>query len=155
MKDFFALRGLTALAFALFVASTSLAQLPATQLTSIFPPGGKPGTSVEVTIAGQDQDDAARLVFRHPGIVAAAKMTTPTELEKVAKPVAGAFTLAIAGDVPPGQYEVRTVGRFGQSNPRIFTVSTLNELNDAGTNAAPDKAVDVPIGSIFNGRVEA
>ena len=162
MKDFFALRvvfgsGLrvAVLALAFCVASPALAQLPATQLTSVFPPGGKPGTSVEVTIAGQDQDDAARLLFSHPGIVGAAKMTTPTELEKVAKPVAGAFTVAIAADVPPGMYEVRTVGRFGQSNPRIFTVSALNELIDAGTNAAPDKAVDVPVGSVFSGRVDA
>src|SRR5436190_9323624 len=82
-------------------------------------------------------------------------MTTPTELEKVAKPVPGAFTVTIAADVPPGAYEVRAVGRFGQSNARIFTVSSLNEINDAGTNSAPDKAVDVPIGSVFNGRIDA
>lgn len=155
MKDFFALRGLAALAIAFCVSSQTLAQLPATQLTSIFPPGGKPGTSVEVTIAGQDQDDVAKLVFSHPGLVAAAKMTMPTELEKVAKPVPGAFTVTIAGDVPPGQYEARAVGRFGQSNPRIFVVSPLNELVDTGANAAPDKAVDVPVGSVFNGRVDA
>src|SRR5436190_10628502 len=82
-------------------------------------------------------------------------MTTPTELEKVAKPVPGAFTVTIAADVPPGTYEVRTIGRFGQSNARIFTVSALNELIDAGVNGAPDKAVDVPVNSVFNGRVDA
>jgi hypothetical protein len=156
MKDFFALRGyFAALALNLCVTSITLAQLPATQLTSIFPPGGKPGTAVEVTIAGLDQDDASKLVFSHPGIVGVAKMTMATDLEKVAKPVAGAFTVNIAADVPPGVYEVRTVGRFGQSNARIFTVSALNELIDAGTNAAPDKAVDVPVGSVFSGRVDA
>lgn len=156
MKDFFALRGsFAALAISLCVTSTSFAQLPATQLTSVFPPGGKPGTAVEVTIAGVDQDDASTLVFSHPGIVGVAKMTMPTELEKVAKPVAGAFTVNIAADVPPGAYEVRTIGRFGQSNARIFTVSALNELIDAGVNAAPDKAVDVPVGSVFSGRVDA
>ena len=156
MKDFFALRGFfSALALSLCVTSISLAQLPATQLTSIFPPGGKPGTAVEMTIAGLDQDDAGKLIFSHPGITAVGKMTMPTEFEKVAKPVAGAFTVTIAADVPPGVYEVRAVGRFGQSNPRVFTVSALNELIDAGTNAAPDKAVDVPIGSVFSGRVEA
>ena len=154
MKDFFALRGMAALALVISVTSVSLAQLPATQLTSVFPPGGKPGTAVEVSIAGQDQDDAAKLVFSHPGITAAAKMTMPTDLEKVAKPVAGAFTVNIAADVPPGTYEVRTIGRFGQSNPRVFTVSALNELIDAGVNAAQDKAVDVPVGSVFSGRVD-
>lgn len=156
MKDFFALRGqFGALALSLCLASVGLAQVPTTQLTSIFPPGGKQGTAVEIAVAGLDQDDAATLVFSHPGITAAAKMTTPTELEKVAKPVAGAFTVTIAADVPPGMYEVRTVGRFGQSNPRLFVVSALNELIDVHTNGAPDKAVDVPVGSVFSGRVDA
>ena len=156
MKDFSALRGsISALALSLCVTSVSLAQIPATQLTSIFPLGGKPGTAVDVTVAGVDQDDASKLVFSHPGIVGAAKMTMPTELEKVAKPVAGAFTVTIAADVPPGTYEARTVGRFGQSNSRIFTVSALNELIDAGVNGAPEKAVDVPVNSVFNGRVDA
>src|SRR5262245_2112870 len=98
-----------ALAFAALAAfsTVALAQLPVTQLTSIFPPGGKPGTTVEVTAAGVDLDDADKLVFSHPGIVAAAKMTTPTDFEKTPKPMPGQFTVTIAGDVPPGIYEAR------------------------------------------------
>jgi hypothetical protein len=146
-----------AASFVLTVAACSslaLAQLPVTQLTSIFPPGGKPGTTVEVTTAGADLDDADKLIFNHPGITAAAKMTTPTDFEKTPKAMPGQFTVTIAADVPPGTYEARLTGRFGQSNSRSFIVGTLSEVLDAG-NSSLEKAAVVPLGSTFNGRVDA
>src|SRR5436189_2799543 len=103
-------------AVALTVAS-AYAQLPTTQLTSVFPPGGKQGTTVEATIAGADMDDCSRLLFSHSGIVAAAKMTAATAIEP-ARAVANQFAVTIGGKVPPGVYEVRAMGRFGLSNPR-------------------------------------
>ena len=107
-------------------ASSTLAQLPATQLTSLFPPGGKQGTTVELTVTGTDIDDLEKLTFSHPGLVAAPKMSTPTDFEPTPKPVPGQFTLTIAGDVPPGSYEARVLGRFGLSNSRPFVVGTLS-----------------------------
>ena len=144
----------TTFVLTLAACSLALAQLPATQLTSIFPPGGKPGATVEVTAAGVDLDDADKLVFSHPGITAAAKMTTPTDFEKTAKPMPGQFTVTIAADVPPGIYEGRVIGRFGQSNSRQFVVGTLNEILDAG-NSSPEKSAELPLGSTFNGRIDA
>src|SRR5687768_15375359 len=84
---------------ALAVCGSALAQLPATQLTSVFPPGGKQGTTVELTIGGNDMDDLERLTFSHPGLVAAPKMSTPTDFEPTPKPLPGQFTLTIAADV--------------------------------------------------------
>ncbi len=136
------------------LAAPAWAQLPVTQLTSVFPPGAKPGSAVEVTIGGNDLEDIERLVFSHPGIVAAAKMSTPTDFEKTPKPVPNQFTVTIAGDVPPGVYEVTAIGRFGMSNARTFAVGTLNELSDAAGNSAADKPLDVPVGSTVNGRVD-
>jgi hypothetical protein len=138
----------------LAAATTAWAQLPATQLASIFPPGGKPGTSVEVTITGSDLDEVDQLTFSHGGITAAAKMTTPTELERTARPVPGQFTVTIAGNVSPGVYEATAVGRFGSSNPRSFVVGTLSELSDSAGNNSADKAIEVPLDSTVNGRVE-
>jgi hypothetical protein len=130
-------------------------QLPTAQLTSVFPPGGKQGSAVEVTVAGADLDDLEKLVFNHPGLSAVAKMIAATELEPTPRPVPNQFTVKIAADVPPGVYEARAAGRFGLSNPRSFAVGVLNELTDGGGNNAAEKAVEVAIGSTVNGRVEA
>ncbi len=159
MKEVFSLRKsllrTTAAAIAVLgFAASAFAQLPATQLTSLFPPGAKQGQTLDVTIAGADQDDVTKLVFTHPGITSAAKMTPPTELEKIPKQIPGVFAVTVAADVPPGIYEARAIGRFGQSNSRSFVVGNLNELVDAGTNGTPDKAVDVPVGSVFSGRID-
>jgi hypothetical protein len=144
---------LSACALATF-ASTALAQLPATQLTSLFPPGGKQGTTVELSVTGNDIDDLEKLTFSHPGLVATPKMSAPTDFEPTPKPVPGAFTLTIAADVPPGIYEAHVLGRFGLSNSRPFVVGTLNEIVEAGGNNTPDKALDLPVGTTVGGRVE-
>jgi len=136
------------------LASRAFAQLPTTQLTSVFPPGGQQGASVEVTIAGADLDDCSRLVFSHSGIAAEQKKAAATELEP-ARPAANQFMVKIAGDVPPGVYEVRAQGRFGLSNPRAFVVGSSHEIIDEGGNSAADKALNVPLGNTVNGRVEA
>jgi hypothetical protein len=135
-------------------AATAVAQLPTTQLTSVFPPGGKQGTSVELTIGGADIDDVGKLVFSHPGLSAAPKLTAATSIEP-ARPVPNQFTLTIAGDVPPGVYEARAFGRFGLSNPRAIVIGTLNETLDAGGNTTAEKAPDLPLGTTLNGRVDA
>ncbi len=134
--------------------SGSFAQLPTSQLTSIFPPGGKQGAAVEVNIAGNDLDDCTRLLFSHAGILAKPKMipATAVESERLAP---NQFSVTIAGDVPPGAYEVRAVGRFGVSNPRSFVVGALPEVSDAASNIAAAAALDVPLGTTVNGRVDA
>lgn len=136
------------------LATSALAQIPATQLTSIFPPGAKQGSTLEVTVSGTDMDDLEKLLFSHPGLAAAPKMSAPTDFEPTPKPVPGVFTLTIAGDVPPGAYEVRAVGRFGISNARTFVVGTANEIVETGNSNAPDSALEVPVGSTFSGRIE-
>lgn len=138
-----------------FVCALAEAQdrLPAPQLTAIFPPGAKAGTSLDVTASGVDLDEADKLVFTHPGITAAVKMTTPTDFEPTARPQYGQFTVTIAGDVPPGIYEARTIGRFGVSSPRPFVVGSLNEVVDAGGNESADKAMEITVGTTVSGRV--
>lgn len=153
-------KSLTVARSATFLALTLLpalawAQLPTAQLTSVFPPGGKQGTTVEVTIAGTDLDDSDKLVFNHPGLVAQPKMAPTTELEKTARPMANQFSVQIAGDVPPGIYEARAISRFGISNPRSFVVSNLTEETDAAGNNSPEKAVKLAPGTVVNGRIEA
>ena len=49
-------------------AQLATAQLPTARLLSVFPPGGAAGSSVEVTVAGSDLDEAAALVFSDPRV---------------------------------------------------------------------------------------
>ncbi len=137
-----------------FASSAVWAQLPSTQLSSVFPPGGKFGTTVDVQVAGADQIDLTALVFSHPGITATQKMAKPNEF-LAEQPVAGAFTVQIAGDVPAGSYEARVVGRHGISNPRAFTVGLLDELVDRSANNAPATATELTVDKTVNGLVDA
>jgi hypothetical protein len=140
------------LAITCLVVTTAFGQLPATQLSSVFPPGGKVDTTFDVTIAGADTDNVHQLVFSHPGITAASKMTPATEFEP-AKPVERQFTVTIAADVPQGSYEARVVGRFGASNPRTFVVGVLDEVTNTATNAMATAPV-AAINQTINGLVD-
>src|SRR2546426_9669114 len=71
----------------------SFAQLPAARLSTISPPGGKAGTTVEVTVTGSDLDDAGQLNFSHTNITARQKVADKTgELE------ANKFLVTIGAD---------------------------------------------------------
>ena len=52
----------------LVLASATHAQEP--QLTSLFPPGGERGTTVEVVLDGKDLKDTGKLYFTHPQVSA-------------------------------------------------------------------------------------
>src|SRR5688572_2604273 len=86
-------------------------QLPTARLLTVFPPGARAGSTTEVAIAGIDLDDAAAIVFSHPGITSQPKLNPPTELPEPDK-----FLVTINGEVPPGTYETRVTGRYGFTN---------------------------------------
>ncbi|MDA1050236.1 MAG: hypothetical protein O3C40_07120 [Planctomycetota bacterium] len=130
------------------------AQLPSTQFSSVFPPGGKFGTTVDVQVSGADQIDLTQLVFSHPGIKATQKMVTPNEF-LAEQPLQGQFSVAIAGDVPPGIYEARVVGRYGVSNPRAFTVGIHDELAERGGNNSVATALEIGVDKTVSGWVDA
>ena len=131
------------------------AQLPITELTSVFPPGGQQGASFEVSVTGANHDDLSKLIFSHPGITATQKVNPPAEFHVHPNPVNNAFTVSIAADVPTGVYESRVVGRFGASNPRAFVVGKLTELRNPGSNTAVATALEVPVGTTVTGHAIA
>lgn len=124
----------------LVAVSTACAQLPATRLSSVFPPGGRAGSTVEVAAQGADFDEPAGLEFSHSGITASA-----IDLTK--------FKVTIASNVPPGVYDARYVGRFGLSNPRRFMVGTLPERIAPSTNGTRAGAIEVSINSTWHSRI--
>lgn len=119
------------------------AQLPAARITHLFPPGGKTGTTLEVTVAGSHLDEPVRIHFSHAGITA----TPANDGNK--------FTVIIASNVPPRTYEARFVGRYGISNPRAFTVGALPESVAPTTNTSQANAAELKVESTINGRAAA
>ncbi|MFM7072947.1 MAG: PPC domain-containing protein, partial [Planctomycetota bacterium] len=138
-----------------FGAATALAQLPVPQLNSVFPPGLKQGATAEVTLAGTDLDEADKLLFSHPGITAAPKMSEPNDFVKTPRPLGTSFTVKVEGNVPPGGYEVRAVNRFGVSNPRVFQISDQEEVVKVAGNSSLEKAQELAVGAIVSGRADA
>ncbi len=140
-------------AAALIGSTTALAQLPQAKLFSVFPPGASVGVATEVAITnGVEMDEASRLIFNHPGITAAQKVT---EAAGVKTPVVNTFVVNVAAGVPDGIYEVRFGGRFGVSNPRSFVVGSRKEINEVEPNNTREQATPVELNSTVNGRADA
>lgn len=148
---FVAFVGFLTLAISLMTAAPAQAQLPQTRLYSLFPPGGKLGSTTEVTLtSGDDLEEINALLFNHAGIHAAQKMQ---ESAGKKQPVANTFVVTVDANVPPGLYEVRATGRFGLSNPRTFVVGTREETMESEGNNTPDQADDIKPEATLNGQI--
>ena len=125
----------------------AFAQLPQTRITSVFPPGGQQGTTVDLTVGGgTDLDEVDQLVIAHPGITAVQKMDTN------GSPVANTFSVTVAADVPAGLYDVRVRGLYGISNPRLFRIDSLPEAAEVEPNDTLAQATPVTMETIINAR---
>jgi hypothetical protein len=134
---------------ALAADASAFAQLPQARLYSIFPCGGKAGTTVELAPTSfTDLDEVNRLVFNNPGITAKPKTQYVGGLRKA---IPNVFEVTIRPDVPSGVYEAYAGGLFGLSNPRIFVVGSQNETRESEPNNDPEKPNDISLGSIVNG----
>jgi len=63
--------------------------------------------------------------------------------------------LALPADLKPGLHDLRFVGRYGVSNPRVFQVSNHTNVESPGTNAKADKAHPVKVGDAIQGAFKA
>lgn len=135
---------LSVLVAVIFVsAQATLAQLPQTRIFAIFPPGAKAGEAVDVTITrGTDLEEIDGMLFNHPGITTQHKS-------------GNTFAVKVAANVPPGIYECRAHALYGTSNPRCFVVGTLPEIIENNDNATTEKAQEISIGTVVNGRSDA
>jgi hypothetical protein len=134
----------------LAAATTAIAELPVARLNTLFPAGGKTGTTFDVTITGQDLDDAAEIHFSNPAIVAKPKLNPDTH-----RPLRNVFTVQIGNSVANGVYESRFIGRFGISNSRAFAVGANVELMESEPNGSASTATVIPLNSVVNGRADA
>lgn len=129
---------------------TSQAELPQARLWSIFPPGGQAGSTLEVTVNGGDLDDPTELHFSNPAITAALKLK-PGSTE----PEPNKFVVMIDTNSPCGIYDVRLRGRFGLSNPRIFSISKQPETIETEPNNSREQAQALAGTGTINGTADA
>ena len=125
--------------FALNFTPFLCAELPSPQLHRIEPLGLNVGASAELSYLGADNEGTESLIFDHPGLKA----------EFVKEKT---FKVTVANDVPPGTYDVRAVGKFGITNPRLFAVSrNLTDISEVEPNNTFDTAQLSSDNSAVNG----
>src|SRR5262249_19274425 len=135
----------------------------------LTPPGGKAGSTIEVTISGADVEEPLGLLFSHPGLKA--ELVVPTEppmpmpmpmpeATKKRRPAMGTpgvtrFRVTIPADVPVGIHDLRLVGRWGVSTPRAFVVSDQTEVLEKEPNNDVSQTQRIELNTIVNGVISA
>ena len=121
-----AIVAVSAIATVLF-SPAGLAQYPQARLSSLSRTGVRAGETAEVTLRGSDLEGATQLWFDHPGLSAVhVKDLT--------------FRVSAGPDVPLGDHDLRAIGTYGVSNPRMFVVGDRPESIEAEPNNTPEKA---------------
>jgi hypothetical protein len=116
----------------------SQASFPTPALTGIAPLGSKAGATVELTLRGTDLDAPIAILLNERSI-------------PVKSPKPNVVSLALPADLKSALYDLRFVGRYGVSNPRVFEISTLDTVESPGTNTKADKAHKVALNSVIQG----
>lgn len=109
-----------------------------------MPMGGRVGTSFEVSITGENIEDAELLYFSHRGLKAT------SQLDAGGIPIPGRYVVSIAPDCPPGVHEVRVMTRLGVSTSRAFNVGELPESVRAKPNTTLESALPLAANSVCN-----
>ncbi|MCA9113030.1 MAG: serine protease, partial [Planctomycetaceae bacterium] len=120
--------------------------LPAPRLLTTTPMGGQVGSTVEVTITGDNIEDADLLSFSHPGITATPK------LDDSGEPIANEYVVTIAEDCLLGLHEARVMTRLGLSTSRVFTVGALPEVMQVSPNTTLETAMPLQVDTVCNAK---
>jgi hypothetical protein len=141
---------------AALLATGSLIHLraqPVPKINSLSPEWVQHGTSVDVTLSGENLTNVTALLFgadpdsNQRGVAA-------TDLKSTdGKSITAKIT--VAADASPGEREVRAVSPTGISEPLVFSLSDLPEVNETGTNQSPETAQTFDLPAALNGRIKA
>ncbi|MBX7255080.1 MAG: PPC domain-containing protein [Candidatus Hydrogenedentes bacterium] len=112
----------------------------------ILPRGAARGSTAEVDVVGNNLSDAVDLMFHDAGI-------TLVELTPVDNGKAHC-KLQIAPDCRIGTHAIRIRTKSGVSNLRLFSVGSLNEIQDTEPNNDPATVASVPLGTTINGSID-
>ena len=117
----------------------------APQMTSVFPHGGRLGSTFEVAIGGANLDGASRLEFASPGIESRI-------LSAGARKITAQITIAARAET--GAHEFRLFTPSGTALG-VFDVGTLPEINEAEPNDRPGLAQTIAYPVLINGTADA
>jgi len=151
------MKRLAALLLPLLSALPAHAFMPYSDLLTVSPAFVRAGDTVEVTVAGKDLEAISGLRFSNAKITAKPVVTPADDFFPTPRPVEGKFTVTIPADVPPGVYEVRTVGFLGLSTARPFLVfpSGSSESLEQGDHSTPETALPLAAGAGTLGTLDA
>ncbi len=133
---------------AIHLCALARAELPIVRFDTLTPMGGKLGSTVEISVQGDNFEDAKSLRCDDPGLKA--------EFVKQVNNNQAIFRLTIAPATLVGTHDLHVVGRYGISNSRLFEVNdTLTEVDEKEPNETADKAQTVPLNSVINGSTDS
>lgn len=125
------------------VLAATFAQVKPPEVSALFPAGGAPGQTVEVTASGSFESWPVRVWTDEAGV-----RFEPKE-EK------GKFTATIAPDAPPGIRRLRFHSDRGASSLRAFLVGSVPETTEAEPNDGPEEVQAVEsLPVTLNGRLQ-
>lgn len=108
--------------------------LPAPRLLTTMPMGGTAGSQIEVTISGENLEEAGDLSFSDPRITAIRK------LNAAGQPEPNRYVVTIAADCPVGVHEARVMTRLGvSSSVRLLGRRLAGSRPDDGEHVAVDR----------------
>lgn len=131
--------------------------MPYSDLLTVSPALVKAGDTVEITVTGKDLESLTGLRFSNPKITAAPVVLPADDFFPTPRPVEGKFTVTVPAEVPPGVYEVRTIGFLGLSTARPFVVfpSGSSEALEQGDHSTPETALILAAGAGALGTLDA
>lgn len=138
-----------AIAALLTTTAFSQATFPTPVLTSLSPLGGKPGSTVEISFKGADLDGAKSVLLSS---IHGASLEVPIVQIPEKK---GVLAVKLPADAKSDLYDIRLVGRYGVSNPRVFQISPLTVVDSPGTNTKSNIALKLSLGSAIHGVFKA
>jgi len=123
------------------------ADLPSPRLDQLSIVGASSGTSVDLTLSGNDLDGSETLICGHPGLRG--------EFVKAESPSRLHFKLHTSPDVPAGTYDVYVAGRFGVTNPRLWHVTRgLTDVAETEPNNNATTALAVGVNVAISGQAD-
>ena len=132
------------------------------RLFLVMPCGGQAGTSLEITVTGQNLDGIEGLLFSQPGIRAEylgagsspqvamkgkgkKKLQTPSASQR--------FKVTIPPGTPVGIHDVRVVSKSGISNPRAFAIGDHKEFAEKEPNNDVPEAQRIDLNASVSGLI--